>query len=306
MSGRIFFAIGASLFALAALDGCRQSVDLAQIRALAQTVRTAEPSYAAIAEDLDGSCGRMVTWHTYGKIPLTVVRASDASANTAPALSTVKDPLDDPAYCSTQYAEPIKRWKTVSALLTGYFEQLGNAAADDSKIDYGFSTIVADDKGLSADESSALSGFATDITNGIFAARRRELTATQATKAKAAVDELAARLSKVADESYSAQLDLEQDEINTFFRRNFSTTSTRTSQYTTIAIRDEWRKAIEELRGRRDAEKAYVASLKALADGNDGIVAAASKNDFDAVFSIATATIAEFNPDVVALQKALK
>jgi len=64
--------------------------------------------------------------------------------------------------------------------------------------------------GFAPAQQEAISGFASDVATAIFAARRRQLTGKQATKAKAAVDYFAERLIAVADDEYSAQLDNEQ------------------------------------------------------------------------------------------------
>jgi uncharacterized protein (DUF2267 family) len=176
-------------------------------------------------------------------------------------------------------------------------------------VNYGFSTLFGNakkDAGFSSSQESALSGFATDIATAIFAARRRQLTAEQAAKAKAAVDYLVMQLTKVANDDYLAQLDNEQGDIDSFFGRNFVAQNVGLQTLETIQYRLDWRSAVDSVNAKRTAEVAYVGSLKKLMDGNDAIVKAAATNDFSSVYAVASATVALLRPDILALQKAFK
>jgi len=125
---------GLVIGAAAALSACNQDVDLAQVRALSQTVQAAEPSYASIADDLFQSCLREVSWHYIGNFSLKVAQgpaATPATSNETPQQTTAlgvasainggaapsKDPFADAAVCQP-YIASVRRWKAVSALLT--------------------------------------------------------------------------------------------------------------------------------------------------------------------------------------------
>jgi hypothetical protein len=323
------------------LAGCDQGVDLAQVRALAQTVQTAGPSYTSIADDLYDSCLRQVGWANFaaitpliagesppptpspaGKNALPVAPAPApspvSSATPAPTASDALaaaaklnggkapayNPMGDIKACDP-FITSVAETKAVQSLLVSYFTQLGAAAADDSKVSYGFATLAADDKRLSSTQQTALSGAATDIATAIFDARRRKLTADEATRAKTAVDFLITRLTAAAGD-YLLELGFESDAINSFYGNNFVVLNPGLERLESTQYRLNWKAALDDVQSKRTAEAAYVNSLKTLGNGNDAIVKAAAANDTASIYAAATAAIALLQPDITALKKVFK
>jgi hypothetical protein len=334
--------IGLSLALAVVLAGCDQGVDLAQVRALAQTVQSAAPSYTSIADDQYDSCLRQVGWANFAAIaPLTATETSPptpapattaapvsptaaatpapvASATPAPTASDALaeaaklnggkqspyNPMGDVKACDP-FITSVAETKAVQSLLVSYFTQLGAAAGDDSKVNYGFATLATDDKRLSSAQQTALSGAATDIATAIFQARRRALTADQATRAKTAVDFLITRLTDAAGE-YLLELGYESSAINSFYGNNFVVLNPGLERLESIQYRLNWKAALDDVQSKRAAEAAYVKSLETLGKGNDAIVKAAAANDAAGIYAAATAATALLEPDITALKKVFK
>ena len=305
--------------------GCKQNVDLPAVRALSQAVQTAEPSYAAIADDLYESCLRQVAWEVTGRFHLaspSVLGTKNSSTLSAQQQKVVRDAYKQVGVSATQQQKDLlatyscdtlvkgrsQQWQAANNVLTGYFDALGAAAADDSKIDFGFTQLasaIGTGGILASGQDKSASTFASDLAHAVFAARRRALIAEQAEKAKSAVAFYAALLTNVAEE-YKLMLDNEQGVVNSFYSQNFVAANIGLQTLETIRYRADWKAALTDINVRRTAANAYITSLKKLKSGNDDIADAAQRNDFGSIYAIASATVVELKPDILALQKAFK
>jgi hypothetical protein len=297
-----------SLFAM--LAGCRQNVDLSSIRDLSAAVKAAEPSYAAIADDLYQSCLRQQQWTFTGNFLLetpskaALLSPKELTSETKKALDTAKAIGHQAIDCGLLQASS-ERWRAVDNVLTSFYTQLGAAAGDDSNSDFGLTKLADAVPVTSADQKLATANAAKSLAKALYAMRRRDLVAAQAADASSAVTYYVNVLTKVADD-YKRELDLERDTIDSFFSRNFIAQDVGLQTLETLRFRQDWKTALSDVDTKESAANAYERSLKALDGGTSAIVNKASENDFAGVDAVVAALTAEIKPNLVALQKAFR
>jgi hypothetical protein len=312
----------AALASILLLTACKQGVDLAGVRTLAATVKDAEPSYTALADDYYATCQQSEGWQK-----LITFSLSPSSKNAAPPMKIA--PVDRPPPSKNSFASPpavvapektldaslkgssvcdsvfkpvTEDWNRVNGVVIGYIAALGAVAGGQRATDFGLGNVTSKIQGLTSAQGSALNEFLNAVANEVFNAKRRSAISQSAPGADAALQTLV-KLQVDAANNYKIQLLKERGTIDSFYRTSFSL-ARRAGRPQTLADEVQWQSKLDEVDKRSAAADAYVASVRALATHHRSLIDDIENDRFDQVYAISVDFVTEFKPKVLALSKA--
>jgi hypothetical protein len=265
----------AGAFIAMLLTGCKPTPDLDAVRQLAAAAAASAQSFTRVSADFYDSCARQHSWHN-----LVV---------SAPAQTTLDADCSDAATASRQ-------WSDLNRLLIAYYIALGAIAgkADDGKTDYGIPGLAAaiDARGnkLAVSGAKSAADIAAGLLHDLYAARRRDAIALQATAAAPAVTRLTAVLTQIAQANYRDRaLVNERRQLDAFFAPlPPADRPTNLELYALDQLRLSQRSEDAAIDRKQHAASAYIVALNDLADANVDLLAAMRAGSPDAIRAAVT------------------
>lgn len=278
--------------ALLFATGCQQSADLSAIIALAKSTSDSQATFASLANDFQGSCIRTVGWQ----------RAAEPTHLFPDANSA----------CSEE-AKASQQWTAANSIVTGYVASLGALAGGSyDPGDYGltdFSTTLSDlgaTKAFTDTQRKTIVGAATSLINDYFNIKRRQDLSSIIPSADADLDTVISTLEDAAQTNYVTQLSSERIAIGLFFEPNIARARPGLERLYAFRYRSVEHQQMQTVDEHQGAVAHYVAALEQIRTTHHQIASAITSNRISDVSSIIKAYLAEYQPQIQALQQALK
>lgn len=282
--------VGFVVLALA-LTSCRQSVDLASLAALSKTVADTQASFATLSDDLRGSCLRTIGW----------LRVSGRPGRQLPD-----------AFSSCQeVAKASQQWQSANSVVTSYVAALGAlAGGNDTAGDFGLSQFAQSFGSLgvtscfAASRQQAVSGAAASLVGDYFKAKRRDALAPIITGADTDLGTIVATLEDVASTNYVTQLTTERIAMQGFFDPGIAQAQAQHETMHVFEMRNAELVEQQRIDARQGAVTSYIAALENIRATHKQIAQAIASDKLSDVASIVSGYVANYQPQLTALQKA--
>lgn len=273
------------------LTACRQSIDLSSIIALSKATSDSQVTFAALSDDFFQSCLRTASWQ----------RAAEPQVSRN-ALST----------CAEE-AKAANQWQAANSVVTGYVASLGALAGGGSDPgDYGlgnFAQTVAQlgpTKAFTGTQQQAVVSVTKSLLTDYFNIKRRQALSSIIPQADSDLDTLINTLEDAGRTNYVTQLTSERIAITLFFEPNISRAAPGVQRLIAFNYRATERNELHAVDQRQAAVANYVAALEQIRTTHHKIADAISNDHLGDVAGIVSAYVSEYQPQLIAIQKAFK
>ena len=325
------------------LVGCKQSVDLDAIRSLAQATADSQASFSTLTDDYYQSCVRRVGWIRGATLPAVPppTRNSPRNPTALPGPITLTVTPGDVTNTLSQAMELLNtlprygnggiipdvtkpcaedekaalQWEAANNIVTNYIAGLGALAGGSDPGDYGIPKLLdtfnkIDSKAFSAPQKTAFGNAASSLLNDYFNIRRRNEIADYAVKADSDLQELIAVLATKSDgnvtDNYISDLYTERTSVLFFFATNVGQAKPGIERLMALKYTENEHSEMAAIDKHQAAALAYRTALQKLATTHTALVDAIKSNRVSDMSAIVRQYIAEYRPEIQALNAAFK
>jgi len=325
------------------LCGCKQSVDLAAIRALAQATADSQVSFSTLTNDYYQSCVRRVGWIRGATLPAVPQPSRSSRQNPAPLRgpltitvtpgdvnNTLKQAMEVlntlPGYGAggsmpdvTKPCEEDRKaalqWQAANNIVTNYIAALGALAGGSDPGDYGIPKLLEtftkiDSKAFTATQKTAFGNAAASLVNDYFKIRQRNAIAESAAKADCDLQELIGVLATKSDgnvaANYISDLYAERTSVYFFFATNVGQAKPGIERLLALKYTEDEHAEMATIDKHQAAAEAYRTALQKIATTHAALVNSIKSNHVSDMSAIVKQYLAEYRPEIKALDAAFK